>query len=327
MNPSARTKPDPVQRVTDQALGGDGASAGPGSAPSDEAAASADRRRERSQRPGRRALRAFLRNRLALIGVVLLVLIVAAVVIGPYFVPASLAVKPNPRQMLMTPSAQHLLGTDEIGRDVAARLLYAGRVSVPVSLSAMVIALLTASTLGIVSGYFGGWLDQLLMRVTDALLAIPAIFLLLTIAAVMRPTVTVLVVVIGLLAWMDLARIVRVETISLSKRDQVEGVKALGAKNFRILFRHILPNVQGPLLVAAPLIAGRALLTESALSYLGLGIQPPTPTWGNMLNQAQQFALSAPLLAVAPGLAIMITVIAINFVGDGLRDAFDPRRS
>lgn len=281
----------------------------------------------RSHRPGRRALKTFFRNRLAIIGVIVLLAIVAAVIVAPTFVPSSLAIKPNPRQMLLPASAQHLLGTDEIGRDVAARLLYAGRVSIPVSLSAMLIALVTASIVGIVSGYFGGWLDQLLMRVTDALLAIPAIFLLLTIAAVMRPNVTVLVVVIGLLAWMDLARIVRVETISLSKREQIEGVRALGAKNLRILFRHILPNVQGPLLVAAPLIAGRALLTESALSYLGLGVQPPIPTWGNMLNQAQQFALSAPLLAVAPGLAIMITVIAINFVGDGLRDAFDPRRS
>lgn len=137
----------------------------------------------------------------------------------------------------------------------------------------------------------------------------------------------VLVLVIGLLAWMDLARILRVQTIALSRREQVEAAKALGASSFRILWRHILPNVQGPLLVAAPLVAGRALLTESALSYLGLGIQVPTPTWGNMLNQAQQFALSAPFLAVAPGLAIMLTVIAINFVGDGLRDAFDPRAS
>lgn len=281
----------------------------------------------RSRRPGRRALKAFFRNRLAIIGVIVLVAIVLAVIVAPSFVPATLAIKPNPRQMLMNPSAGHPLGTDEIGRDVAARLLYAGRVSIPVALSAMLIALVTASVVGVVAGYFGGWIDQLLMRITDALLAIPAIFLLLTIAAVMRPDVTILVVVIGLLAWMDLARIVRVETISLSKREQIEGVRALGAKNFRILFRHILPNVQGPLLVAAPLIAGRALLTESALSYLGLGIQPPIPTWGNMLNQAQQFALSAPLLAVTPGLAIMITVIAINFVGDGLRDAFDPRRS
>lgn len=279
----------------------------------------------RSQRPGRRALRAFLRNRLALIGVALLTLIVLAVALGPALVPASSALRPNPRQMLQPPSAQHVLGTDEIGRDVGARLLYAGRVSIPVSLSAMLIALVAASVIGIASGYFGGWIDQLFMRVADALLAIPTIFLLLTIAAVMRPNVTVLVIVIGMLAWMDLARIVRVETLSLSKREQIEGVKALGAKNLRILFRHILPNVQGPLLVAAPLIAGRALLTESALSYLGLGIQAPTPTWGNMLNQAQQFALSAPFLAVAPGLAIMLTVIAINFIGDGLRDAFDPR--
>lgn len=277
--------------------------------------------------PGSRAWRAFFRNRLAVIGSVMLILILAAVIVGPMLVPEDLALRPAPRNMLQAPSAEHIFGTDEVGRDVAARLLYAGRVSIPVSLSAMVVALLAASLIGITSGYFGGWLDQLLMRTADALLSIPTIFLLLTIAAVMRPNVTVLVLVIGLLSWMDLARIVRVQTIALSKREQIEGVRALGAKNWRILLRHILPNVQGPLLVAAPLVAGRALLTESALSYLGLGIQAPTPTWGNMLNQAQQFALSTPLLAVAPGLAIMVTVVAINFIGDGLRDAFDPRRA
>ncbi len=272
-----------------------------------------------------RAWRAYFRNRLAMIGSVALVLILAAVILGPMLVPRDLALRPAPRNMLQPPSTQHLLGTDEVGRDVAARLLYAGRVSIPVSLSAMAVALIAASIIGIVSGYFRGWIDQLFMRTADALLSIPTIFLLLTIAAVMRPNVTILVLVIGLLSWMDLARIVRVQTMALSKREQIEGVKALGAKNWRILLRHILPNVQGPLLVAAPLVAGRALLTESALSYLGLGIQAPTPTWGNMLNQAQQFALSTPLLAVAPGLAIMVTVIAINFIGDGLRDAFDPR--
>jgi peptide/nickel transport system permease protein len=277
--------------------------------------------------PGSRAWRAFFRNRLAIIGSVMLILILAAVIVGPMLVPRDLALRPAPRNMLQAPSSQHILGTDEVGRDVAARLLYAGRVSIPVSLSAMVVALLAASLIGITSGYFGGWLDTLFMRTADALLSIPTIFLLLTIAAVMRPNVTVLVLVIGLLSWMDLARIVRVQTIALSKREQIEGVRALGAKNWRILLRHVLPNVQGPLLVAAPLVAGRALLTESALSYLGLGIQAPTPTWGNMLNQAQQFALSTPLLAVAPGLAIMVTVIAINFIGDGLRDAFDPRRA
>jgi peptide/nickel transport system permease protein len=227
--------------------------------------------------------------------------------------------------MLQGPSSEHLLGTDEIGRDVAARLLYAGRISIPVSLAAMVVALIAASVIGISAGYFGGWLDMVLMRIADALLAIPTIFLLLTIAAVMRPNATMLIAVIGLLAWMDVSRILRVQTIALAAREQIEAARALGASNLRIIVRHILPNVQGALLVAAPLVAGRALLTESALSFLGLGIQPPTPTWGNMLNQAQQFALSAPLLAVAPGLAIMLVVIAINFVGDGIRHAFDPR--
>ncbi len=297
---------------------------GPGASVADGGAVAATVER-RPKSLNNRAWRAFLRNRLAIIGSVALILILVAVILGPVLVPRDLALRPAPRNMLQPPSGQHLLGTDEVGRDVAARLLFAGRVSIPVSLSAMVVALLAASIIGIVSGYFGGWIDQLFMRTADALLSIPTIFLLLTIAAVMRPNVTVLVLVIGLLSWMDLARIVRVQTMALSKREQIEGVKALGAKNWRILVRHILPNVQGPLLVAAPLVAGRALLTESALSYLGLGIQAPTPTWGNMLNQAQQFALSTPLLAVAPGLAIMITVIAINFIGDGLRDAFDPR--
>lgn len=277
------------------------------------------------RRRRRRSLRAFLRNRLAITGSVVLIALLLVVAIGPMLVPRDAAIRPNPRNMLQPPSSEHVLGTDEIGRDVAARLLYAGRVSIPVSISAMLVALIAASAIGITSGYFGGWLDQIFMRTADALLSIPTIFLLLTIAAVTRPTVPMLVVVIGLLSWMDLARILRVQTISLSKREQIEGAKALGATSLRILWRHVLPNVQGPLLVAAPLVAGRALLTESALSYLGLGIQPPLPTWGNMLNQAQQYALSAPLLAVAPGLAIMIAVIAINFVGDGLRDAFDPR--
>lgn len=278
-----------------------------------------------SSTPGRRSWKAFRRNKLAITGTVALFLIVAAVVLGPLLIPSELAIRPHPLEMLQSPSAEHLLGTDEVGRDVAARLLYAGRVSIPVSLTAMLISLLAASAIGITAGYFGGWFDQIAMRTADALLSIPTIFLLLTIAAVSRPTVPILVLVIGLLSWMDLARIVRVQTIALAQREQVEGAKALGSSSWRILWRHILPNVQGPLLVAAPLIAGRALLTESALSYLGLGIQVPTPTWGNMLNQAQQYALSAPFLAVAPGLAIMVTVIAINFVGDGLRDAFDPR--
>lgn len=279
----------------------------------------------RPNAPSRRAWKAFRRNKLAMLGSVMLLLILGTVAIGPRLIPRELATRPQPIRMLQPPSEAHLLGTDEVGRDVAARLVYAGRVSIPVSLSAMLIALLAASAVGITAGYFGGWFDQVAMRTADALLSIPTIFLLLTIAAVTRPTVPILVLVIGLLAWMDLARILRVQTIALAKREQVEGAKALGARSWRVLWRHILPNVQGPLLVAAPLVAGRALLTESALSYLGLGIQAPTPTWGNMLNQAQQFALSAPFLAVAPGLAIMLTVIAINFIGDGLRDAFDPR--
>lgn len=282
---------------------------------------------DRPNAPSRRAWKAFWRNKLAVLGTVMLVAILGVVALGPRFIPRDLAIRPQPLRMLQPPNSEHLLGTDEVGRDIAARLVYAGRISIPVSMSAMFIALVVASAVGITAGYFGGWFDTLAMRTADALLSIPTIFLLLTIAAVSRPTVPVLVLVIGLLAWMDLARILRVQTIALSRREQVEAAKALGASSFRILWRHILPNVQGPLLVAAPLVAGRALLTESALSYLGLGIQVPTPTWGNMLNQAQQFALSAPFLAVAPGLAIMLTVIAINFVGDGLRDAFDPRAS
>lgn len=273
------------------------------------------------------ALRRFMRNRLAIVGLFLLALIVLVAVAGPLFVDRDLANRPQPAQMLQDPSEAHPLGTDEVGRDVLARVIYAAGISVPAALAAMVVTILLGTLLGTTAGYYGGALDQVLMRVTDAMLSIPSIFILLMIAAVVRPSVPVIVVVIGLLNWMDLARLLRGQTMSLRQTEYVDAARALGAGDAHILLRHIIPNLVGLILVAAPLVAGRALLTESALSFLGLGVQPPTPTWGNMLNQAQQHLLNAPGLAVSPGVMIMLTVISINFIGDGLRDAFDPKVS
>lgn len=273
----------------------------------------------------RLAFRRFRRNRLAVLGLALQLLILGVVFLGSNFVSRDRALRPQPLQRLQTPSVEHLLGTDEVGRDVLARLIMAGRVSLSISYFSMVVSVLLGTVVGVAAGYFGGWLDQVLMRITDAMLSLPAIFVLLMIAAIVRPSVPVIIIVLGFLNWMDLARIVRGDVLSQRRLNYIEAAVALGASHAGIVGRHILPGCFGSILVAAPLIVGRTLLSESALSFLGLGIQPPVPTWGNMLNQAQQFLLTAPGLAVSPGLMIVLTVVSFNMIGDGLRDAFDPK--
>lgn len=271
------------------------------------------------------AWKRFLRNRMAFSGVLLLGLLVLAVAIGPTFIERDLAMRPQPLQMLQHPSGEHILGTDEVGRDVFARLIYAGRISIGVGFFAMVVSTILGTFMGVVAGYYGGLVDQVLMRITDAMLSIPGIFLLLMIGAVVRPTVLIIILVLGLLNWVDIARILRSHILTIRQTNYIEAARALGAANGMIIWRHIIPNSLSTILVAAPLIVARAILSESALSFLGLGIQPPTPTWGNMLNQAQQHLLTTPGLAVTPGIMIMITVVSVNLIGDGLRDAFDPR--
>jgi peptide/nickel transport system permease protein len=274
--------------------------------------------------PGRRALRRFLRNRLAVAGLVYLLAVTAAVVLAPLLTPY-----PPDRIELgarLTPaSAAHPLGTDESGRDVLSRLLYGGRITLAVGLTSMAVAMVVGTVLGAVSGFLGGASDALIMRFTDGMLSIPLFFLLLTVLAVFGPQIPILVLAIGLVSWMPTARVVRSEVIRCISLEFVLAARALGAPEARILARHVLPQAVPSMIVASSLNVAQVILTESSLSYLGLGVQPPTPSWGNMLSGAQNFIWSAPTLALWPGLLILLTVLSFNAVGDGLRDALDPR--
>jgi peptide/nickel transport system permease protein len=226
---------------------------------------------------------------------------------------------------LKSPSWSHLLGTDTIGHDVFTRILYAGRVSLLVGFSAAVVATLVGILVGATAGFYGGAFDNVLMRITDVSLALPDLPILIVLSKYMGGSVAGIVFVISLFAWSGVARLVRGEVLKLKDQDFTDAVRALGATDRRILIRHLIPNSLSPVIVAATLIVGGAILTEAALSFLGIGIQPPIPSWGNMLQNAQDLILSDPRLAIFPGLIIFLTVLCFNFLGDGLRDALDPR--
>lgn len=225
--------------------------------------------------------------------------------------------------LLGRPSADHLLGTDENGRDILARLLDGGHVSLIVGLIAVVIADTVGVLFGAFAGYFGKVIDSLLMRITDALLAIPSFFLLLVVLSLFGPSLTKLEIAIGLTSWMSIARLVRSEFLRYKETDFVQAAKAMGASDVRIIFRHILPQAVSPVIVASSVLVGGAIIAESALSYLGLGVQPPQASWGNMLTGAQNFVFTEPALAIYPGLLIVITVASFNYFGEGLRTAFN----
>lgn len=274
--------------------------------------------------PRRRALRRFLRNRLAVAGLLYLVLASLAVALAPL-----LTAHPPDRielgARLTPPSATHPLGTDESGRDVFSRLLYGGRITLAVGLTSMAVAMVVGTLLGAVAGFAGGATDALIMRFTDGMLSIPLFFLLLTVLAVFGPQIPILVLAIGLVSWMPTARVVRSEVIRTVNLEFVLAARALGVPERRVLVGHVLPQAVPSMVVASSLNVAQVILTESSLSYLGLGVQPPTPSWGNMLSGAQNFIWSAPTLALWPGLLILLTVLSFNAVGDGLRDALDPR--
>jgi len=232
----------------------------------------------------------------------------------------------DPARGLAGPSATNPLGTDELGRDVLSRLLHGSRVTLLVGIAAMLAALVIGVLVGAVAGFNGGWIDALLMRFTDAMLAVPAFFFILVVITVLGSGVATLVLVIGALSWMPVARVAYGETLRWKSAEFVVAAESLGVPGPRLLIRHILPQAIPSLVVAATLGVAFAILTESALSYLGLGVQPPLPSWGNMLQRAQQYVFTAPALAIYPGLAITVVVLAFNFLGDGLRDALDPRR-
>jgi peptide/nickel transport system permease protein len=218
-------------------------------------------------------------------------------------------------------------GRDELGRDVFARTLFAGRISLTVGFVAVAIYITIGTVWGAIAGYYGGWVDNVMMRIVDAIMAMPTMLLLITVMAMFTPSIYNVMIVIGITGWTSIARYVRAEFLSLKKRDFTEAARCIGAKNSRIIFKHILPNAVAPIIVAATMGIAGAILTESTLSYLGLGVQPPTASWGNMLNNAQELStmMSAPWKAFYPGILIFITVLSFNFFGDGLRDALDPR--
>jgi peptide/nickel transport system permease protein len=222
-------------------------------------------------------------------------------------------------------SGPHLLGTDQLGRDMLARLEKAGRISLTVGFAAMVLSIAAGTIIGVLAGYYGGIVGAALMRFVDAVLCFPSIFLLLALAAFIEPTLLTITVIIAATAWMEVARLVEAQIRALRDRDFAVAAMALGAPDHVIMFRELIPNALAPIVVAATLNVARAILLESYISFLGYGIQPPVPSWGNMLNNAQDYLVTAPWLAILPGAAITLAVTGFNFLGDGLRDALDPR--
>jgi peptide/nickel transport system permease protein len=272
-----------------------------------------------------RVVRRFLSHRLALLGLVMITVLTIACALGPYLLPYD-SLHIDLRARFAPPfTGDHYLGTDPLGRDIAARLLMAGRISLLVGFFAMLLATLLGTVVGVIAGYSGGWTNAVLMRTVDGFLSFPTIFLLLALAVALKPSPIMITVIIALTSWMEVARIVAAEVRSLKEREFVLAGRMLGLSRSHIMFREIVPNAMGPIIVAATLTVARAILLEAYISFLGFGIQPPLPSWGNMLNGAQQYLGSAPWLAIIPGFAITIAVTSFNFIGDGLRDALDVR--
>ncbi|MET3937772.1 peptide/nickel transport system permease protein [Paenibacillus sp. PvP094] len=258
---------------------------------------------------------------------------IAAVIILGIFVLASLFAFLSPHdpneivvmERLQQPSADHWFGTDDYGRDYLARALYGGRVSLAVGFLSMAIAVIVGTLVGTVSGYFGGWVDNTLMRIVDVLMSIPSFFLMLILNAYLKPGIGTIIVIIGVLSWMNIARIVRAEAMSVKQREYVLYARVSGQKPFRIIMKHIIPNIMPTIIVAATINIAGAILMESSLSFLGLGVKQPNSSWGSMLNDAQGFISEAPYMAIFPGLFILLTVLSFNFLGDVFRVAFEPK--
>ena len=270
--------------------------------------------------------RRFRRNRLALAALAYLLVVHAVALAAPWLG------LPEPEAMdlldqFARPSREHLLGTDESGRDVLSRLVFGARTSLAVGLAAMCVALAVGTALGALAGFYGGWPETGIMRLTDGMLTVPTFFLALLVVAVFGSSLENVVAVIGLTGWMVVARVVRAEVLRTLPQEFVTASRALGAGEARVLLRHLLPQAMPSLIVAATLGVAYAVLTESGLSYLGLGVQPPTPTWGNMLTGAQHYVWKSPTLALYPGAAIMLTVLSYNALGDALSDTLDPRHA
>ncbi len=277
-----------------------------------------------SRRRGPRMWQRVVRSRSALIGGGVLLLIALIALAAPVISPFD-PIRTNQRLSLGQPTLDHLMGTDRFGRDILSRVLWAGRTSLPIGLVSVGIGVLFGVSIGLLAGYYGGWLDAVCMRFVDLLLAFPGILLALAIIAILGGSLTNLMIAVGISSIPDYVRITRGTVLSVKEREFVLAARTVGAGAPSIMLRHILPNVLAPLIVLATLGMAAAIITGSALSFLGLGIKPPTPEWGNMLAEGREFLQHAPWVAFFPGLAIMLTVLSINLLGDGLRDVLDPR--
>jgi peptide/nickel transport system permease protein len=288
--------------------------------------------------PGQMVWMRFRRHKMALFGVVMLVLLVVYSFGGAFFFTEEYANHTDTKNRLQPPSREHPFGTDTVGRDILARTIYGGQISLMIGVFAVLVETIAGVLIGATAGYYGGRIDALLMRFTEAMFIIPTLFLLLVMAKFFGgriPAITllgrnfsgsvvVITLIIGLTSWMYLARIVRANFLSLKEREFILAAHTTGSSNFSIIFNHILPNSIAPIVVSATLGVANAILAEAYISFLGLGVQPPTATWGNMLNGAYNYIDSAPWLWIFPGTLILLTVLSINFIGDGLRDALDP---
>ncbi len=290
--------------------------------------------RVRAPRPVRRfgdsqwaiAARQFRRNRLAMAGLVVMIFLYIVTLLTPLIAPYDPTAQGDiVLTRYQSPSWQHLMGTDKFGRDIFSRVLYGARISLTIGFIAVGLGVLLGAAIGSLAGYFGRWTDSVLMRFTDMMLSFPRLILLIVVIALFEPSIWLVVVVLGLTGWMSVARIVRGEVLSLREREFVQAARVLGMSDARIIVRHILPNILAPVIVYATLGIGNTILVEASLSFLGLGVQPPTPSWGNMINDGRDALLTAWWISTFPGLAIVLTVTAFNLLGDGLRDALDPR--
>ncbi|HHY31800.1 MAG TPA: ABC transporter permease [Firmicutes bacterium] len=272
----------------------------------------------------RSAWRRLLRNRSAVAGGVLVLLLAAVAIAAPYLAPYD-PLAPSLEDRLSPPSVLHWLGTDDLGRDILSRIIYGARASLQVGILAVAFALAAGAVLGIVAGYYGGLMDNLIMRVMDVMLAFPGVLLAIAVVAIMGPSLGNAMVAIGIVSIPVYARIVRSSTLQVKASEYLEAARALGASDLRIILRHVLPNCMAPLIVQATLGIATAILDAAGLSFLGLGAQPPTPEWGAMLSGGRAFLRVAPWVTAFPGIAIVLLVMGFNMFGDGLRDALDPR--
>ncbi len=269
---------------------------------------------------------AFWRNRIGMLGLAIVVILALAAIFAPIISPHDPIAQDISGAHLVPPSQEYPLGTDELGRDILSRLIYGARISLRIGIIAEGLALIIGMTVGAIAGYFGGRIDDLLMRITDVFFAIPSLLFLIVVVAIVEPSVTNIFLALGVISWPSEARLMRSQVLALKELDYVTAAKALGVPTPRIILHHILPNGLAPMIVLGTLDTAGAILREATLSFLGLGIQQPIPSWGTMVNSGQNYIFSAWWYAIFPGLAIMITVLGFNFLGDALRDALDPSR-